>query len=158
MRLALAQPDGGTSIYPLFADDAGGKLETKLTAIAREVIVTGEAEHRRRSIAHHKWLLQERERLAAEVARKRAEAMEKALLQQLAEEKARRDHLFGQAQAWRTAQDIRGFVAAVRAAPGDMAPADTEPWAAWALAEADALDPVASGDLRPPGALRGGAS
>jgi len=86
------------------------------------------------------------------VRRRREEAERKARERRLAEEKARREHLFAQAQAWRTAQDIRGFVAQVLAtAPDAQAREDVERWATWALAEADALDPVASGRLAPLG-------
>lgn len=148
LRLLIAS-DEGKSAYPVFADEGEARLEAKLTALTLEIIVAGEAEYRRRRLANYAWQLKERERLKAEVEKKRQEAERRALERRLAQEKARREHLFGQAAAWRTARDIRGFVAEV-IANQDAASDETRAWADWALSEADALDPVRSGGLNRP--------
>lgn len=135
-----------------WADDARAKLEGRLSEIVLEIVVAGEAEYRRRKIQHHAWQLAERARLEAERDRRRKEAEQRALEQEAAERAARREHLLDQAAAWRSAQDIRGFVAEVLASsivPGSHDA--TRCWAEWALAEADALDPVAGGKLQLPG-------
>jgi hypothetical protein len=68
----------------------------------------------------------------------------------LAQEKARREHLFEQAKAWRTARDIRSFVAEVLTSAPEHGEASMRAWADWALAEADALDPTRAGRLNLP--------
>jgi hypothetical protein len=64
-------------------------------------------------------------------------------------EQARVDHLLGQASALHRAQEIRAYVAAVRAlnsaAPEPMASTALDAWCSWALARADRIDPVMSG-------------
>lgn len=126
------------------------KLESHLTEIALAIIVAGEAEYRAGAQRAYEWRLKHRAELEQEVERRRQEAERLAEQRRIAEERARREHLLSQAQAWRTAEDIRGFVATVLKSPprGQTAEA-VEAWANWALAEAAALDPITSGSLSP---------
>lgn len=151
LRLVIAA--GDTQDYtPVWADDERAKLEGRLSEIVLEVVVAGEAEYRRRKIQHHAWQLAERARLEAERERRRKEVEQRAREQEAAELAARREHLLGQAAAWRSAQDIRGFVAEILASSSTPGPHEAiRSWAEWALAEADALDPVAGGKLDLPG-------
>jgi len=68
-------------------------------------------------------------------------------------EKARVDHLLGQAQALHQAGDIRDYVQRIRAlnahAPDPMTPEELECWSDWALTKADRIDPVVSGAYKP---------
>lgn len=77
---------------------------------------------------------------AAEIARRKEEERQAEL--------TRKKALREQASAWRQAAEIRGFVAAARAALSDGArpndPERLEVWSAWALAHADEIDPLAS--------------
>ena len=76
------------------------------------------------------------------------EAERKRREQQLKEERERREFLFGQARDWRTAHDIRSFVENVLSETGkaeDASAGRLAEWRAWALAEADAIDPVKRG-------------
>lgn len=149
LKLVIGEADA-SDYRAVWADDDEGKLEAKLGAIAVETVVAGEATYRARCIAHHRWLLEERVRLEAEVERRRAEAERRQRERRAAEEKARREMLFGQAQAWRSAQDIRGFVSEVLASQREGVSDGMQKWAAWALSEADALDPVTSGSFEVP--------
>ena len=64
--------------------------------------------------------------------------------------RARELGLRQRAEAWRMAAAVRDYVSAVRtAAEGngiDLAPDVVDEWASWALAHADALDPLRGGD------------
>lgn len=84
----------------------------------------------------------ERKRRAPEEERRRREREAKR-------EQARIDHLLGHAGALSRAEQIRAYVAAVRAlnstAPEPMAPVPLDEWCGWALAQADRIDPVLSG-------------
>lgn len=136
---------------PIWLDDEKGNLEAKLSEIGLETVVAGEALYRERRLAGHQWLLEERARLEVEVRKRREEAERRDRERRAAEAKARRDQLFGQAQAWRSARDIRGFVAEVMASQvADVASSGTERWASWALHEADLLDPVTNGGFAVP--------
>ncbi|PIC01026.1 hypothetical protein [Caulobacter sp. X] len=133
----------------VWEDDADGKLEDKITSIALEIVVAGEAEYRAGLLRGHVWAIERRTELAREVEKHRIEAERQARERRAAAIKARREHLFGQAKDWRTAQDIRGFVAAVLAQSAKT-PDELAAWADWALLEADALDPVTAGNLSLP--------
>ena len=65
--------------------------------------------------------------------------------------RTRADRLLAQAAGFRQAHEIRAFVAAVRTAAVSVDPPmaleTLDRWCAWALAEADRLDPIASGAL-----------
>lgn len=64
-------------------------------------------------------------------------------------EKARVERLLGDAASLRQAGDIRAYVEGVRnrcaEEGGPAASDDLEAWAAWALAQAERIDPVRSG-------------
>jgi hypothetical protein len=149
LRLRIGGQEGRAEGYrAVWEDGAGSKLEAELTAIAIEIIVAGEIEHRAAARRHYEWQLERRRHWEDEVRKRREDAERKANERRLAEEKARRDLLFGQANAWRQAQDIRGFIAAVLGdPPKDRSPEHVQAWAAWAGAEANALDPLTSKTL-----------
>ncbi len=131
-----------------FQDDQEGKLETKIAAIAAGIIVAGEAAFRRH-------LAEEVER--QELARV---AAEKALLEQLVERNRQRlDNLRRSGELLRQSEDIRSLVSRVEAAllagASNADPAMIAAWKQWALAEADRIDPIKTGQidthLREPG-------
>jgi hypothetical protein len=129
-----------------WCDDEGGKLEEKLVAIVAGIIVAGEDRFRRE-------LREAEERL--EQQRREAEKRRQEKLAALNRE--RLANLSKSGELLRRAQDIRSLVADVRNALADRKDLnDTElsAWEAWALGEADRIDPVLSGQfmshLKPP--------
>lgn len=137
-------PDAG--VEGLWTDGADGKIEERLTHIVVSFLVAGEAQYRARQADHHAWLVKRRADNEAELERRRVEAERKRREQEEREARERREHLFAQASDWRTAQDIRGFVAGVLAVAGtENADSRISAWRRWALAEADAIDPVKRG-------------
>lgn len=150
LRMVIGKA-GADAYQATWSDDVEGKLEAKLTRIGLEIVLAGEALYRERRLGHHQWLMEDRARLEIEVRERREEAERRERERRAAEEKARRDQLFGQAQAWRSARDIRGFVAEVLESPvGRENPTSIERWAAWALHEANRLDPVTNGGFDVP--------
>lgn len=129
-----------------WCDDKDGRLEEKLVPIVAGIIVAGEARFRR-SLREAEERT-EQQRLQAEKRRQ----------EQLAElNRQRVDNLFKSGELLRQAQDIRLLVARVREAiaeSAEISAADLSAWERWALAEADRIDPVQSGQfmthLRPP--------
>jgi hypothetical protein len=104
------------------------------------------AEHYRERVIKRKAEIVEEER-RKEAERRR---LERERLERL--EKARIGRLLSQAKALREAQEIRAYVAAVRARQSTLddplGEAKFEDWADWALSQADRLDPVLSGSFR----------
>lgn len=85
-------------------------------------------------------------------ARQRKEEAERCKREHQAKlEKARIKGLLGQASALPQASDIRVFVEMVIAAyiseTDPLLPRKVNAWAAWALAEADRIDPIRSGQI-----------
>ena len=108
-------------------------LENQLTQIVANLAagVAEQAEHREeRERESQRWA-------AAQAVRKKQAAYREA-------EVALRDRLVAQAERWRQAEQIRTYVRAADASPAAAA-GDYAGWRAWALAEADAMDPLKDG-------------
>jgi hypothetical protein len=90
----------------------------------------------------------EREARAEEARRRRLSAaleQQEKLRDKVEEEEERVEELRRHAKAWREAKNLRRFVAEARKQRRDDATAsgfDFDAWAAWALAQADRLDPL----------------
>ena len=121
-------------------DDDQGKLEAKIAEIAAGIIVAGEKKFRRGL------------REAEERARQRQLELEKRRHEQLAQlNRERLQNLKMSGELLRQAQDIRALVEQVRqaidAGAVDVEVPTLEAWQRWALAEADRIDPVRSGQI-----------
>lgn len=124
-------------------------LEQQATEIVRGLLLQIEEDTRKWAHLSYKWACEDRERKIreAEVVAQKAEADRVA--REKAEAAARTEALLGGADALERAARIRRYVTAVRAAnierPEPISAETLEKWARWALAEADAIDPVVSG-------------
>jgi len=142
LRLMIGPSTGRADGYQVFWEDvADDPLEERLSAVALEILVAGEAEFRAEAGRAHARQLQYRAQLAQTMERRRVEPR-KQPDPPIAFPQQGRQHLLTQAAEWRAAQDVRGFVAAALARSD--ATQSLMAWATWALAEADALDPVTS--------------
>ena len=121
-------------------DDGDAKLESRIAEIAAAVIVAGEKKFR--------LSLREAEE-RAERERIEKEKQRQEWLVQLNQK--RLQNLRNSGELLREAEDIRAFVERVRRAIGegsaDIDPSVVEAWQLWALAEADRIDPVRSGQI-----------
>lgn len=146
--LAILGEDGQSVDGSVWSDDPAAKtLEGYVREIATEILVTGEVRYREGAVRRYH---REVEFLAQRAAdeRKRRTEQERLEVERLAQVEAdRQNRLLSQAVRMRQADDIRAYVAAVcaRCASGARAPLALEAWRDWALARADALDPVESG-------------
>jgi hypothetical protein len=123
-----------------WADAPDRPLEKQLAAIAADLVAAGEASFRQR-------LVETREQ-----AERWSRREEERRLQRLAElNKQRLGHLEQSGALLRQAEELRALVERVGAAVerGTLALAedDLAAWRAWALARADELDPVLSGQV-----------
>lgn len=122
-------------------------LETSLREIVVNTLMLAESRYRANVVFEHRRLLERRADHARVIERQRLEAERAEAARLAAEAEARRQHLLQQARDWRTAQDLRGFVEAV--AGGAHRP-HLDEWKAWALSEAERLDPLTNGGLSVP--------
>jgi len=126
-------------------DDADGKIETKLTQIAPEIVVTAELRYREGVLHTYKWRVERKAQLEEELRKKRLEAERAERERQRKLEQARVDRLLRDADAFRQAQAIREYVQEIRLAtpdPDTVSKSGLESWAQWALAQADRIDPA----------------
>ena len=130
-------------------DTTETKLEKHLDEILVALIVCGERQYREGVQRHYEWRVERKAELIEEirVRKEEAERQERERLIQL--EKARVDRLLADAASLRKAGDIRAYVEGVQnRCEGEGGPAsadDLEAWAAWALSQAERIDPVRSG-------------
>jgi hypothetical protein len=144
LRLAIdSRVDPPPGISKEWQDADERRLEAVIPEAVVSILVFGEVHYRANAISHHEWLVK-RKRAQEEAIRAARELAERQALEaQLKREQARRQRLFVEARNWKQAADVRAFVAAVREhAEAQRHAADLDTWAAWALAEADGLDPL----------------
>ena len=129
-----------TSPPATFTDKPDEKLEKQIAAIAAEIIVAGERRFRVGIRDTQEWEDRERLRLENERLQRRAAA-----------EAARLAALQVSGELLRKAREVRELVvqvkAAVLAGQYELAGDQLTAWEQWALAHADSLDPVKSGQV-----------
>lgn len=147
LRLTLTRKSEQAASEKRWEDSDNFKIENGLTEILIEILVSGERNYRQGCLHRHAWLVEHRKQREENLRRARAEAERKARELREAEEKARIDGLIAQSNSLDQARTIRGYVDAVRARGSELGISanDLGRWAAWALAEADRIDPVKNG-------------
>lgn len=155
MRLAL-QGYWSTRVGPSWEDKPGHSLEKHLREIATAILVFAEKTVRDNTLSAHDGRIKRKAELEERERQRLAEEERVRLERRLRFEKAQVEHLLAQAEALNQARQIRAYVDAVTAlnatAPNPMTHEELQAWTLWALAQADRIDPVASGThkTRPP--------
>ncbi|MGH6910437.1 MAG: hypothetical protein ACREEG_09645, partial [Phenylobacterium sp.] len=147
LRFDFVEHDERTPPKRIWREDER-PLEQQATEIVCGLLLQAEEDTRKWALMHHKWTCEDHERKIREARL----AAEKAEADRVAREKAaaaaRIEALVGGAEALERAAQIRRYVTAVRAAHCEtsepVSPDVLDRWASWALAQADAIDPVAS--------------
>jgi hypothetical protein len=144
LELAILKDCHSDDVRSSWQDNASAAIESQLTEIAIEIVIAGELQYRENMQRHYEWQVKCRE------SRRRAERYRK-LDERRAErnlEAARLKRLQECAENHRKANDIRGFVASVIAVPNGKVDGETVTrWQEWALAQADRLDPLTTGQI-----------
>lgn len=129
-------------------DKGENRIEDHVDAIVVTLIVAGELHYRRGELSRHAWLVERKAARLEELRKRREEEERRERERRIAEEKARIDRLLGEAAAFRQANDIRAYVRSVQtlntSASNPVPDVTLAGWAAWALAQADRIDPVLS--------------
>ena len=124
-------------------------LEQQATGIVLGLLLQAEDDTRKWALMQHQWNREDRARRAREARLAAEKAEAERIARDEAAAAARVAALIDEAEALERAARIRRYVAAVRvenaARPEPVPEEALERWTRWALAEADTIDPVASG-------------
>lgn len=128
-----------------WSDSDTQPLESRITEIARDLLVMGEVIYRIAAHEQHQWHMKRKHKLEADACEARDRVEREENERRLRKEAAERDSLLRHAANRRHADEIRTLVHALDAkhrAASDMQCAEAyTSWRAWALMQADLLDP-----------------
>lgn len=144
LRFSILKGFGNAEVRASWVDESRRPLEDQLTSIAVELVVDAEVQLREGALHHHRWRAEQKARLEREEEGRRLEAIRKAAERREQEQRERLEALFKAADDYRRAEGIRGFVAKLTRRIGDTEnrrDAAFDKWAAWALEEANRIDP-----------------
>lgn len=141
--ISIGQGDKDKEPQRQWIDNGSDKVEAHLQDILVSMIVAAEVEFRDDELRRHNWLISRKEQLI-ENERKRIEEEQRRERERVeADRKARYDGLLLDAAAHRQAEDIRTYARSVDAARNALNnSAEADEWVAWALSQADAIDPI----------------
>ena len=148
LSLSILQSPGSESIRIAWQDDEQGKLETRVTEIAVQIILTAELQYREGTVRSYEWRVQRKAELEEKERERKRQAERAERERQKRLEQARIDRLLKSAAAFQQAGAIRKYVEAIRATQMGSAACsgeELERWSQWALAEAERIDPVVEG-------------
>jgi hypothetical protein len=147
----------GKSVLVSWQDQPGQRLESRIGEIAAELIVAGEANLR--SALKHEEEEAERKTIEDEKRREQERLERERRLRERREatNQKRIDDLLRSGQLLRQSREIRALVAELKTrlpASDSLSASELLAWEAWALTQADRLDPILSGQvldhIRPP--------
>lgn len=133
---------GSDAIQTEWIDKGNHRVEDDITDIVVMAIVAGELSYRDHEVGYHDRLVEIKERRIEDARKAQLERERKERERLEGERKARIEGLLLAAGQHRQANDIRAYVDAVRGAKVQASAEQIEQWAAWALAQADDLDPL----------------
>jgi hypothetical protein len=145
LSLSILQSPGSENERIAWQDDEQGKVETRITEIAIQIILTAELQYREGTMRSHEWRVQRKAELEEEERKKKRQAERAERERQKRLEQGRIDRLLKSAAAFQQAGVIRKYVEAICATQTDNSACsreELERWSQWALAEADRIDPV----------------
>ena len=137
--------DGGDSTW---WDTDESKLEALMTEITVDVILTAERQYRDGELRQYEWRVKRKAELEEQERQRKIAAEKTAKERQQRIEQARIDRLLKDAVALQQANAIRQYVDVLRTLQTRSALTSSEEfdrWSAWALAQADRIDPAVGG-------------
>ncbi len=130
-------------------EDGEKSIEDQVRDIVVALIVAGEMQYREGERRAYEWEIERREKLREEARRRKDEEERRERDRRLKAAKDRLDRLLGDVEAFHRAGQIRAYVKAAlaRNASLNVPEEELKAWVAWALAQADDMDPVVSGQF-----------
>ena len=143
--LSVVKFFGSEEVLATWQDHDAQKLETHLTDIAVQLILTAEIQYREHALHYHEWRIKRKAELEEEERKRKVEAERAEKERQKRIEQGRINRLLRDAAAFQQAGEIRKYVEAIRQAQElNIASSidEVEQWSHWALAQADRIDPA----------------
>ncbi|HCI52667.1 MAG TPA: hypothetical protein DE312_05020 [Gallionella sp.] len=146
LKLTITHYGSDPEFQTCWADSNESQLEEHIEQISANLLIAGEMNYRSQVQHSYDWMV-ERKAEHEKKKREEQERRERERLEQIRKlKKQRRRQLLVDVMSWRRADEIRSFVAAVKARPDLKSCTEAieklDHWAAWALAEADQMDPM----------------
>jgi len=148
LSLSILQSPGSENVRIAWHDDDQSRLETRMTEIAVQIILTAELQYREGTVRSYEWRVQRKAELEEEERERKRQAERAEQERQKRLEQARINRLLKSAAAFDQAGAIRKYVEAIRETQTGNAACsgeELERWSQWALGEAERIDPVAGG-------------
>jgi hypothetical protein len=149
LRFQIVTRPGATDVRRSWEDSDGTKLEDQLDDIVVQLIIAGELQYRELVQSRYQWRLERKAELEEEERRRKEEEDRLKRERQVKAQRERLERLFNEASALRKAGEIRAYVEAVweasALARSPLPQERLQNWIAWALGEADRIDPIRSG-------------
>lgn len=146
MKLELTWYQPPPEIKVRWQDEDNARMEDQLEEIAIGLVAAGEWMYRVSLRRYYEYRRDRQRELKDQIRRRNEEAARKERQRLEKIEADRRNQLIAEAVAWRQASDIRAYIEAQlvrrKASAEGEARTELETWAAWALAEADRIDPL----------------
>lgn len=142
LSLAILQSPSSENIRIGWQDDEQGRVETRITEIAIQIILTAELQYREGTIRNYEWRVRRKAELEEEERERKRQAERAERERQKRLEQARIDRLLKSAANFQQACEIRKYVEAIRAAQRDnsgCSQEELERWSQWALAQAERI-------------------
>ncbi|WP_449465655.1 hypothetical protein [Stenotrophomonas humi] len=130
----------------VWSDGKEVAIEPLLQEIVVELVVAGEMQVRASELYHHARRVKRKADLIEEARQREEEAKRKERLRLQRIERARIEHLLDDAMSLRMANDLRAYIQAVltanRTSAEPVSDDEMAEWSAWALAQAERIDPI----------------
>jgi hypothetical protein len=110
LSLSILQSPGSENIRMAWQDDEQGKLETRVTEITIQIILTAELQYREGSVRSYEWRVQRKAELEEEERDRKRQAERAERERQKRLEQARIDRLLKSAAAFQQAGAISGLI------------------------------------------------
>lgn len=128
-----------------WTDHREDRLESQLSTIVSEVVLAAEVQLREDAIRFHRWRVERKAQVEEQVRKEQIERLRLEEERQAKLQQARVQSLLDAADEFRRAQEIRDYVERVgaRLDPSNSVRHEQyREWSAWALAQADRIDPA----------------
>jgi hypothetical protein len=146
--LSILESLGSDKERATWQDDESGRLESRLTEIAIQLVLSAEFQHRESGIRRHQWRVERKTQLEEEQRERKRKAERAECERRERLEQAWIERLLKDASAFQQAGVIRKYVEAIRwslSSSGASSNGELERWSQWALSEADRIDPAIRG-------------
>src|SRR5579872_1146501 len=149
LKLSIGSPSNPDATGKFWVDADKTKLESQIREFMIAVLIKAEQQHRDQAFHHREWLIERKEDVIKEIARRKAEQERREKEQRAREEKAKVDALLRQAEDMQKAMTIRAYVQEIRRRLSATSGGSEafENWSKWALGVADQLDPAMDPEL-----------